>query len=271
MPAAIESVLNQTHQDVELVIVDDGSTDQSQTIIDEYAKRDGRIVPIIHSNNMGVSRAMNDGIRASKGELICFLGSDDIYTEDKLELQISALGSKRDQIAYCDWFSISKDGTTSRQEHKLLEENGFIFPSLLRRSIIVNALVMIPRSCLNSLGRLFDESLQVCEDYDLLLALSQRFSFVYVPKPLYGYRLYEGNVSSTVNRRWRYAQKAKVIRRYITSPVLTRTQRIEAYENLVMCDIASRSYGKIVSEVVTNRSYLIALSRALSSALRAHL
>lgn len=265
---AIDSVLKQTHSDFELVIVDDGSTDGSQNIIEQYAKKDNRIIVLNHEKNVGISKSCNDGIKSSKGEAICLLGSDDIYSPEKLELQLSALHSSNDTVVYCDWFSLSKDGIISRENHKLLEETGFIFPSLLGRSMIANAQVMIPKWCLNTLGRMFDESLDVCEDYDLLLALSRRFSFVYVPKSLYGYRIYDDNVSSKSNRRWRYAQKAKVLRRYVDDPILSKSQRLAAYRNLVMCDVASRNYGKIAQGLVTRKNYLIAMNRALRSRAR---
>jgi len=86
---SIQSVINQTYQDFEIIVVDDGSTDNTEDIIKEFQKKDKRIKHIKHNKNKGGSAARNTGIRAARGEYIAFLDSDDEWMPTKLEKQTS--------------------------------------------------------------------------------------------------------------------------------------------------------------------------------------
>src|SRR5665647_3930572 len=86
---AIESVLGQDFADIELIIVDDGSTDATRQIIERYAKQDPRIRAIFHERNLGMSKAWNDGIDAAKGKFIAHIDSDDVWVPNKLTKQLA--------------------------------------------------------------------------------------------------------------------------------------------------------------------------------------
>jgi len=97
---AVESVIHQTYQDLEIILVDDGSTDGSGEICDEYAKKDNRI-KVIHQQNKGLSAARNAGLDACQGEIISFLDSDDVFRKDMLEKMHDAMEKTRADIVEC--------------------------------------------------------------------------------------------------------------------------------------------------------------------------
>jgi len=108
LPNAVDSVLAQTYADFELIVVDDGSTDESRGIIEAYAAKDARVKPIFKSNG-GQATAFNTGFAASKGDIICFLDSDDYFAPTKLEEIVAAHGSGYEYI-YTDNQSVNSSG-----------------------------------------------------------------------------------------------------------------------------------------------------------------
>jgi len=123
LPRAIESVLSQTHKEWELIIVDDGSTDESQNIIQEYANKDSRIKPIFKPNG-GQASAFNAGFAASKGEIICFLDSDDYFADNKLST-IATCHSQGYDYIYSDFLPVDKGGNQTISDIKLMRYDGY--------------------------------------------------------------------------------------------------------------------------------------------------
>ena len=114
----LDSVVNQTFQDMEIIIVDDGSTDSSGKICDEYAKRNGNI-KVIHNKNGGLGIAYNTGIKAAKGEYIGFIESDD-FTEHNMYENLYSLATKYNaDIVKSDWYSYTSENNQSEQRHIL--------------------------------------------------------------------------------------------------------------------------------------------------------
>lgn len=118
----LDSVLNQTFKDLEIILVDDGSPDRCPEICDEYAKCDERI-KVIHKNNGGLSSARNAGIEKASGEWISFIDSDDYIANDMLENLFNAASNAEADISMCNFLCIDTDGNTSRflEDRKLLE------------------------------------------------------------------------------------------------------------------------------------------------------
>ena len=124
----IESILNQTLKDFELILIDDGSPDKSGQICDEYAQKDSRI-NVIHQKNKGASAARNNGIKVARGEYIGFIDSDDYISKNYFEKLITATKQGAD-IAVCNYLSISPNGNADKMNH------GFKDGSLLNRTDI---------------------------------------------------------------------------------------------------------------------------------------
>tara|TARA_B100000780_G_scaffold279215_2_gene256609 strand:+ start:2488 stop:3288 length:801 start_codon:yes stop_codon:yes gene_type:complete len=107
---AIESVLNQTYQNLELIIVDDLSSDNSPSVISKYAANDHRVVPVFKITNQGAALSRNVALDLAKGEYIAFLDSDDIWTNDKLEMQIKFMLNNNYEFIYSYYDVISNTG-----------------------------------------------------------------------------------------------------------------------------------------------------------------
>jgi len=192
---AIESVLNQTHKDWELIVVDDGSTDETGGIIVGYRPQ----VTYIYQSNAGVAAARNRGYHASSGDYILFLDSDDLLLPHTLEMLSSYLDvHPHIGIVYTDAILLddyhnelgSMSALTPRPQYKTALESlvlvNYITPSRLIR-----------RTCLDELNGPWDENLYGTEDWDLWIRLAATgFEFAYVDKVTYRCRFHVGNKSS---------------------------------------------------------------------------
>jgi len=180
---AVQSVLNQTHRDFEIIIIDDGSTDKTLETINRFD--DSRIKYIRHLNNKGAAAARNTGIRAAKGEYIAFLDSDDEWLPEKLEEQIKIIEGTPAEIGviYAGCRRIMKGKEYYIPSSRIAEKEGRIFNTILRFYIIYMSSVIVKSDVFRKLG-LFDESLPPLEDWDLWIRISKQYFFKYVDKPL---------------------------------------------------------------------------------------
>jgi glycosyltransferase involved in cell wall biosynthesis len=177
---AISSVLSQTYEDFELIVIDDGSDDHTREFLSRF--RDN-IVLINHSQNMGVSAARNSGIAKAVGEFIAFLDSDDQWMPEKLEVQIDFFRENPDAVA-CQTGEIwIRNGIRVNPKNRHLKPSGDIFESSLELCLVSPSAVMLKRSLLDEVG-LFDESFPVCEDYDLWLRISNKYPVYLIEKDL---------------------------------------------------------------------------------------
>lgn len=165
---AVSSVLAQTYTDFELIVVDDGSRDETPGALATFADR---IHMIRHEKNLGVSAARNTGIRASSGAFIAFLDSDDRWLTEKLEVQERFFREHPDAQA-CQTQEIwMRRGRRVNPARRHLKPTGDVFEPSLERCLVSPSAVMLRRGILDEVG-LFDESLPVCEDYDLWLRIA---------------------------------------------------------------------------------------------------
>ena len=146
---AIESVLMQTFQDFELIIVDDASTDESVEIAKRYAEKDVRIRLVINEKNRGVSFSRNTGIKTAKASIICFLDSDDEYHRFKLERQFQTLiESAGETVVYSNaWKMDENDTVISTRYQSGFKGSGMIYGQLLAARFFAQSTIMLPKSC----------------------------------------------------------------------------------------------------------------------------
>ncbi len=166
----VDSVLSQTFSDFELIIIDDGSTD------DTFSRFNNAKLPVryYYQPHLGVSAARNRGIRLSKGNYIAFLDSDDLWMQEKLKLQYEFM-LKSSDIYICQTNEIwIRNGVRINPRQRHIKPSGNIFYKCLELCIISPSAVMMKREFFDIVG-LFDETLPVCEDYDLWLRSSYRF------------------------------------------------------------------------------------------------
>ena len=195
---AIKSVMNQTYRNWELIIIDDGSTDNTYNVVQEYIKKDQRI-HYFYQNNQGQSVARNNGIFQSKGDLIAFLDSDNYWLPDKLSEQIKYWNQYPDyDIVYSDGYVI--DEHDNRIPRKLPRRfSGNILPQLLQKNFVSNNTALAKKGCFLEMGG-FDEELTICEDFDLWLRFATRYRFLYHPHRVFCYSIDGPRLSSNTEK-----------------------------------------------------------------------
>ena len=173
---AVLSVINQDYQDKEILVIDDGSTDRS------FEEVRGLPLRYVWKENRGISSARNMGINISRGEFIAFLDVDDLWKKGKLTRQLEKMIEIQIDISYTDEIWI-RNGEHLNQKDRHKKYSGDIFERCLPLCIISPSSVVIKRKILDEVG-LFDETLPVCEDYDIWLRITSRYPVLFIDKPL---------------------------------------------------------------------------------------
>jgi glycosyltransferase involved in cell wall biosynthesis len=206
--ATLESICCQTYPALDIVVVDDGSTDMSAAIVAGHASRDARI-RLVHQGNGGVAAARNFGAAATTAEFLAFIDADDLWAPSKVARQVSALleGGPAAGLAYC-WFAQidAEDRVYSLNNRPLAE--GRVLQLMCRNNFVGNgSSMMLRRTAFLAAGG-FDPSLrargaQGCEDMLICLRVAEHFEFRVVPQYLVGYRMTNTNMSSDVRQMLR--------------------------------------------------------------------
>ena len=179
LPEAIESVLRQSYPAREIIVVDDGSTDDTAQLVAQY----GAAIRVFTQANHGVSSARNVGIRAAQGELVAFLDSDDYWLPEKLACQVAVMMQQPElQLCHTEEIWIRR-GVRVNQMKKHQKHGGYIFPHCLPFCVISPSSVMLRRAVFAAVGD-FDEALPACEDYDLWLRITQTYPVHFIETPL---------------------------------------------------------------------------------------
>jgi glycosyltransferase involved in cell wall biosynthesis len=175
---AIDSVFAQRFRDFELIIVDDGSTDNTPELLAAYTT-----LRVARQDHSGVSAARNRGISLARGRYVAFLDSDDLWLPDKLSAQ-TAFFRKRPDALICQteetWI---RNGVQVNPKRRHIKPSGMIFEDSTRLCLVSPSAVMIRRSLFDQVG-VYDERLPACEDYDLWLRTTCRFPVYLLPPPL---------------------------------------------------------------------------------------
>jgi glycosyltransferase involved in cell wall biosynthesis len=176
---AIDSVLDQDFSDFELIVVDDGSDDDTREVLGTYANS----ITVLHQSNRGVSAARNRGIAEASGRLIAFLDSDDLWLPGKLKTQVKFFEENADAMINQTqeiWIRNGIRVNPKKRHHKF---SGMIFERSLALCLVSPSAVMLRKSLFDTLG-VFDERLPACEDYDLWLRISCRYPVHLIDIPL---------------------------------------------------------------------------------------
>lgn len=193
--AAVDSALAQTYAPVEVVVTDDGSTDGTAEILRPY--REAGKITYIYQKNAGLSSARNTGIRASHGEYIALLDSDDLFLPDKIERQIGYLEAHPAcGISYCGIAHFYEEDPERMLNLKYEYYSGAdFFPALLWKNFVNPLSVVARRSVFETIG-FFDEDLKRSEDWDFWIrAAYAGIRFDYLPEVLARYRMRRGSMS----------------------------------------------------------------------------
>ena len=197
---AIKSVLSQTYQDFEIIVVDDGSLDETKKSIQKC--EDNRIKYIKHQKTKGPGAARNTGIEASNSDYIAFLDSDDEWLPTKLEKQLNLFKKvfKKTGLIYCGVELINQCNRTVI-ERWMPKSRGYVLEKNLSANFIVSgsSTVMVRSDVLKKAGR-FDESLPSCEDWDLWIRIARYYEFDFVPEILVNCFSHYQRISSDFKR-----------------------------------------------------------------------
>jgi glycosyltransferase involved in cell wall biosynthesis len=204
------SAINQTYRDLEIVVIDDGSSDDTRNIISSYMHKDKRVW-LLTQQNAGVAAARNAGIRASIGRFIAPLDADDLWHPEKIERQVCRLHSVGPKVGlvYCGSVLIDANDYVLRRPVGLdsFDFEGKIVPALIWRNFGCASVPLIRREAMLSAGG-YDERLRAaraegCEDKDLYLRLAENWSFARVAATLVGHRVHLDSMSHRVRSMYR--------------------------------------------------------------------
>lgn len=200
LPEAIDGVLEQTFGNFELIVVDDGSTDNSSEILAAYNAKDDR-VRTFQQENQGQSIARNRGLAEARGKFICFLDSDNYWPAEKLQQQIDLFEKHPSaDVIYGDTITINEEGRELTR-HNMTRYSGHIAKWMLRDNCVSMNTAMARRKCFDQMGGMSGQR-RVADDYDLWLKFSARYQFLYVPEFWAYYRVMEDQISSDKTARF---------------------------------------------------------------------
>jgi len=237
---SIQSVLDQTFGDFELVVVDDASTDSTAEIIERYS---GKIRTIVFSENRGVSAARNAAIKNSDSEWIAFLDSDDFWHPDKLQKQIAQTKMRPAcPLHFTDEIWI-RNGVRVNPKKKHQKKEGWIFQPSLALCLMAPSTVILRRELYEVHG-LFDENLPVCEDYDLWLRLTAQHPVALLDEKLM--TRHGGHADQLSRSDWgidRY--RVQSIQKILKTESLRPEDRTAAIQMLIeKCGILAKGFRK---------------------------
>ena len=177
---AIASVINQSHKDTEIIVVNDGGEDV-KNLIKEFQKK-GEVIYLQHQRNKGLAAARNTGVQFSRGRYIAYLDDDDIFYPNHIEILTNYLIKKESKVAYTDAYRAhqrKENGKYAIYKRDLPYSFDFDYRRILFENFIPVLCVLHEKSCFDEIGS-WDSNLKRTEDWDLWIRLSKRFQFAHI-------------------------------------------------------------------------------------------
>ncbi|WP_445506443.1 glycosyltransferase family 2 protein [Niallia sp. 03190] len=204
---SVESVLNQTVSALEVLIIDDGSTDNTENVIKALLEKDNRI-KYYKIKNGGANKARNYGISRAQGNYIAFNDSDDLWRENKLEIELNLLNKEGNEkfVGAFSKFNINYNSTSDILPKKVKKN---IFSQLLYQNVVNTPNLIIQKSVLENVGK-FNEEIKRFQDWDLALRITKEYNLLFIPKVLtdtfrYGLNISDNN-KEAINSLIRFDQ-----------------------------------------------------------------
>lgn len=206
LPEAIESILNQTNPNLELIIFDDCSKDNSKKIIETYQRKDSRIRAYYHDRNRGIARTANDALEAAEGQYISFIGSDDVWVPTKLEEQLQVIASHEDAVIWSEGDIIDANGVSVGQKFTDFNArgnkptSGRIHREIIHENYIFGQSLLFKKQFIDNLR--FNVDLKYLCDYQFVVDLAYNHDFFFIDKPLAKYRIHGQNSICRDEKGW---------------------------------------------------------------------
>lgn len=239
---ALKSVLNQTYKNIEVIIIDDGSKDNTKKIVEEYIKLNKlNNVYYFYKENGGVATARNFGIEKSSGELIAFLDSDDIWREEKISKQIEFFKNPKVGLVHSHYSIMKESGEIiTNKSIKQSEFNGYMYQKMRLHNLVGTSTVVIRKECIDKVG-FFEGEYSPAEDYDLWLRISKEYEFGYISESLVYYREFS---SENISRNLVKLENGviKILNKHWNNISLTKNDQKEKY----------LAYSRFYSYLATN-------------------
>jgi len=209
---AIDSILQQTWSNLEIIVVDDGSTDSTSEVMLSY--KDNSKVIYIKNENQGQPKAKNCGIKHTKGEFIAFCDADDLWEHNKLEVQMPLFDNPNVGVVYSEVSNIDEHNQRYLKEPNETRHVGMVTNYMLIENFVPFGTSVIRRACIEKNG-IFDEEFRMGIDWDLWLRYSLDWEFAYTPERTYVYRVWSGQMST--NYRGRYDYATRILKKFVNN------------------------------------------------------
>ncbi|MCF6216336.1 MAG: glycosyltransferase [Emcibacter sp.] len=206
----VESLLAQTYPYKEIIITNDGSTDNTPRILDRFSEQHPNIIKIIHQKNMGQSIARNASIAATSGAFVAFMDADDIWAENKIERQVQYFSDHPEiSMIYTEGMTIDEKGNKLNAFNCSKEFTGNCFETLFLNNDIIGSSVMVRKAVLDKVGT-FTPYLRACENWELWTRISREHQIDFIDEELAYYRQHDSNMSQNID--WMIENRLKAIR-----------------------------------------------------------